>query len=108
MAGRECPVRNNKNQQTSNCNWGVVEGLNSDRVRNRQREEDGDGHHPKNGNPANNDPIATQVERPLDERLSCQSHPKEDRKGISNIEANRCYRHHGVKCHYASKRLQYN
>lgn len=85
MPTTKYPVRKYKNDQASKCNRCVVKCLNRYWVGNRQWEEDGYDHHPNNCNPPNNDSITTQVERPWNKILSCQGHPKEDGKSISNV-----------------------
>lgn len=78
VTSTEYPRRNSKNEQTANCNGRIVECLIGDGIGYRQREEDWDGYHPKNGNPSNQDPIAAQIEGSWSKRLACQSHPEED------------------------------
>jgi len=107
MTTTDNPVRNYKNKQTSNSNRGVVKRLYGYWVGNRQWEEYGNGQHPNNSDPAHDDSVTAQVERPRNEMLLRQCHPKEYGKGIGNIETYGCYGHHGLKSHYASKRLQY-
>jgi hypothetical protein len=105
VPGAEQPGREDEEEEAADGDGGVVERVLGDRVRDRQREEHGDGGHPEHGDPADQDAVAAQVEWPRHEVLARQRHPEQDRQRVRDVQPDRRDGNHGLERHQASQRL---
>lgn len=101
----EDPRGQHEDEEPAHGDGRVVERVLGDRVRDRQREEHGDGGHPEHGDAADEHAVAAQVEGSRHEVLSRQRHTEQDRQRVRDVQPDRRDRHHRLERHQAAQRL---